>query len=182
MTVTGYVGPTVNKAQMEQRIVDPRLTNLIGRRDIRAVPGRPHAFQGDQRQGHPVLLAAVLHVGVTGPVAANAASVAGNASLGERVLAWDVVNPNQGITIAEYGARRTAAPGTQACPMPALLKGRGLIFSVGVLTSLADPVAAVASTRFSATEPLVGPCAMVGWNVAHLVALSAAAGGSLLGG
>ena len=41
VTVKGHVGAGVNKDQMEQRIIDPALKDTtVGRRDVRAVPGR----------------------------------------------------------------------------------------------------------------------------------------------
>jgi hypothetical protein len=39
VTVAGHVGPGVNTDFMEQRIVNPGLVGLIGRRDVRALPG-----------------------------------------------------------------------------------------------------------------------------------------------
>ena len=39
VTVTGHVGTGVNRAQMEQRIINPDLVDTdVARRDVRAVP------------------------------------------------------------------------------------------------------------------------------------------------
>src|SRR4051794_16666681 len=39
VTISGHIGPDVNKDFMEQRVVNPDLVPLIGKRDVRAVPG-----------------------------------------------------------------------------------------------------------------------------------------------
>jgi hypothetical protein len=40
VTVTGHIGPGVNRDNTEQRIVEPALTDTaVGRRDVRALPG-----------------------------------------------------------------------------------------------------------------------------------------------
>jgi len=42
LTVTGHFNTALNPAQVEQRIVNPALTDTdVARRDIRAVPGGP---------------------------------------------------------------------------------------------------------------------------------------------
>jgi hypothetical protein len=153
VSVTGYVGPTVNKTQMEQRIVDPRFTNLVGRRDIRAVPG-PRTLsnfvssskaQYYSQLTFPTADSFEAKYEFTGTNATNAASVAANASLGERVLAWDV-NPNQGITIAEYGEIGGAileCGGTATAPLPTGIQDVRITWKSG-------------SLRVRGTTPAVG--------------------------
>ncbi len=131
VTVTGYVGRTVVKSQMAQRIVDPRFTNLIGRRDVRAVPGgriqskviRGKSVRYWSNLDFPTLTtfeAKYEFTSTNSALAAQAASIAAKPSLGERVLAWDAA-PNQGLTIAEYGEIGGAIAecgGTATAPLP----------------------------------------------------------------
>ena len=39
ITVNGFLGPDVTPGQLEQRIINPDLVDVIGKRDVRAVPG-----------------------------------------------------------------------------------------------------------------------------------------------
>ncbi len=115
--VKGYVGPGVNPAQMEQRIINPDLVDTeIGKRDIRAVPGpltpapkggysSALTFEGDQFTATYVF-----------QDPANAL-IASKATLGERAMAWqaeDADGNRQGMTIAEYG--EAGGPGMGGCP------------------------------------------------------------------
>lgn len=117
LTVKGYVGPGVNPAQMEQRIINPDLVDTaIARRDIRAAPGpltpAPRGvyssaltFEGDRFTATYVF-----------EDAANA-QIAANSDLGERAMAWqeeDADGNRQGLTIAEYG--ELGGPGMGGCP------------------------------------------------------------------
>jgi hypothetical protein len=115
--VKGYVGPGVNPAQMEQRIINPDLVDTeIGKRDIRALPGpltpapkggysSALTFEGDTFTATYVF-----------QDAANA-TLAANAPLGERAMSWqaeDADGNRQGLTIAEYG--EAGGPGMGGCP------------------------------------------------------------------
>ncbi len=117
LTVKGFVGPGVNPAQMEQRIINPDLVATeIGKRDIRAVPGpltpapkggysSALTFEGDTFTATYVF-----------QDAANAV-IAANSDLGERAMAWqneDADGNRQGLTIAEYG--ELGGPGMGGCP------------------------------------------------------------------
>jgi hypothetical protein len=116
LTITGHVGAGVNTDQMEQRIVNPDLTDTaIGRRDVRATPGplTPAAkggysssltFDGDAFTATYVF-----------DDPANAAIAA--AGGGERAMAWqeeDADANRQGLTISEY--KEAGGPGMGGCP------------------------------------------------------------------
>ncbi len=115
--VKGFVGPGVNPAQMEQRIINPDLVDTdIGKRDIRALPGpltpapkggysSALTFEGDTFTATYVF-----------QDPANA-TLAANAPLGERAMSWqeeDADGNRQGLTIAEYG--EAGGPGMGGCP------------------------------------------------------------------
>jgi hypothetical protein len=115
--VKGFVGPGVNPAQMEQRIINPDLVDTdIGKRDIRALPGpltpapkggysSALTFEGDTFTATYVF-----------QDAANA-TLAANAPLGERAMSWqeeDADGNRQGLTIAEFG--EAGGPGMGGCP------------------------------------------------------------------
>jgi hypothetical protein len=127
VTVGGLIGAGVDRTQVEQRIVDPRFTNLIGRRDIRAVPGDPTlsrlsgktAWYSSQLTFPDADSFKATYV-FSGTTALNAAKIAGTASLGERALAWDDATL-RGATIAEYGEIGGAileCGGTATAPLP----------------------------------------------------------------
>ncbi|WP_127505594.1 fibronectin type III domain-containing protein [Actinoplanes solisilvae] len=124
VTVTGHIGPTVNRADVEQRIVEPALTDtVVTRRDVRALPGplTPAARGGYQ--------SALAFSGDTFTATyifddAETARIAANAGLGERLLSWeetDVDGNRQGLTIAEYG--EPGGPGMGGCPNGPLQSG-----------------------------------------------------------
>jgi hypothetical protein len=115
-TVIGHVGSGVNRAQMEQRIVNPDLTDTaVTRRDVRAVPGglqrAPKGgyssnleFSGDEFTATYVF---------DDPEVARIAATGG----GERIMAWqeeDADGNRQGLTISEFG--ELGGPGMGGCP------------------------------------------------------------------
>jgi hypothetical protein len=114
--VVGHVGGGITQAQMEQRIVNPALTETaVGRRDVRAVPGglvrAPKGgyssnleFSGDAFTATYVF---------DDPEVARIAATGG----GERIMAWqeeDVDGNRQGLTISEFG--ELGGPGMGGCP------------------------------------------------------------------
>src|SRR4051794_7313977 len=126
--VKGFVGPGVNPAQMEQRIINPDLVDTeIGKRDIRAVPG---PLTPAPRGGYS---SALTYEGDTFTAtyvfqdAANAL-IASKSDLGERAMSWqveDAAGNRQGLTIAEYGEAggpgmggRPAGPRDLGAPKP----------------------------------------------------------------
>jgi hypothetical protein len=116
-TVKGTLGPDVDTTRIEQRIVDPDLVGVIGRRDVRAVPG---PVVPSPRGGYSS--------GLTFPTSSTfvatyefatraAADTAAAADLGERTMSWqeeDADGNRQGLTIAEFG--ETGGPGFGGCP------------------------------------------------------------------
>ncbi|HWT22900.1 MAG TPA: fibronectin type III domain-containing protein, partial [Solirubrobacteraceae bacterium] len=115
-TVVGKVAEGVERAQMEQRIVNPDLTDTaVGRRDVRAVPGglvradkggysSNLEFSGDSFTATYVF---------DDPEVARIAATGG----GERIMAWqeqDLDDNRQGLTISEHG--EIGGPGMGGCP------------------------------------------------------------------
>lgn len=118
LTVLGRTGPNVNRAQMEQRVINPDLgATDVGRRDIRALPGPlvPAAKGG---------YSSSLTFATDGTFLATyqfndpvTAQIAAAADLGERAMAWqqeDADGNRQGLTIAEFG--ELGGPGMGGCP------------------------------------------------------------------
>jgi hypothetical protein len=131
VTVGGFIGAGVSRTDVEQRIVDPRFTNLIGRRDIRAIPGArtlskvtsgktTRYFSQLTFPDADTFKATYEFTGPNAAAVASAAKVAATASLGERALSWDDATL-RGLTIAEYGEIGGKIPdcgGTTATPLP----------------------------------------------------------------
>jgi Fibronectin type III domain len=118
VTVTGKLGPDVNRAQIEQRIINPDLVDtVVARRDVRAVPGPlTPAPKGGYSSG--------LQIAADGSYTATyvfdtqeAADLVAAAPLGERLMSWQVEDNDanrQGLTIAEFG--ELGGPGFGGCP------------------------------------------------------------------
>ena len=114
MTVTGRIGPSVNRDNFEQRIIEPALRDtIIGRRDIRAVPGDPVQEAGYTSQ---VTFSGDTFTATYVFETADVAAIAAAAS-GERAMTWELTDPDanrQGLTIAEFG--EPGGPGMGGCP------------------------------------------------------------------
>jgi hypothetical protein len=116
LTVTGRVGPGVNTAQMEQRIINPDLVDTaVSRRDVRAVAGplTPAAKGGYSSSlefaGNTFTATYVFD-------SADVAAIAARSG-GERAMTWEVEDGDgnrQGLTIAEHG--ELGGPGMGGCP------------------------------------------------------------------
>ena len=116
LTVTGRVGPGVNTAQMEQRIINPDLVDTaVSRRDVRAVAGplTPAAKGGYSSSlefaGNTFTATYVFD-------SADVAAIAARSG-GERAMAWEIEDGDgnrQGLTIAEHG--ELGGPGMGGCP------------------------------------------------------------------
>jgi Fibronectin type III domain/Chitobiase/beta-hexosaminidase C-terminal domain len=124
--VRGHIGANVNQAQIEQRIVEPALTDtLVGRRDVRALPGpMTPAPKGGYSSGLAFDDAAHTFTATYLFDDPAVAKIAANAGLGERLLSWEVVDADanrQGITIAEFG--EPGGPGMGGCPNGPLQSG-----------------------------------------------------------
>lgn len=114
MTVTGRIGPNVNRDNFEQRIIEPALRDtIIGRRDIRAIPGDPVQEAGYTSQ---VTFSGDTFTATYVFETADVAAIAAAAS-GERAMTWEFTDPDanrQGLTIAEFG--EPGGPGMGGCP------------------------------------------------------------------
>jgi hypothetical protein len=117
IVVKGFVGPGVDTAHMEQRIINPDLVDTaIGRRDIRAAPG---PLTPSDKGGYSSSLTFSGDTFTATYVFQNAgdALIASEADLGERAMSWQVEDADanrQGLTIAEFG--EAGGPGMGGCP------------------------------------------------------------------
>jgi hypothetical protein len=124
LTVTGHIGATVDPAQTEQRIVSPDfLATAVARRDIMAVPGPlTPSVNGTYSSSLEFLGTTFTATYVFNDPAV--AQVANSSFLGERMMAWQVVDiagNRQGLTIAERG--EPGGPGVGGCPNGPLQSG-----------------------------------------------------------
>jgi hypothetical protein len=109
--------PVINRDFLEQRIIQPDLVPIIGKRDIRAVPG---PLTAAPRGGYSSSLEfpSLGHFKATYVFdTQQAADVAAAADLGERAMNWEVQDADgnrQGLTIAEFG--EAGGPGMGGCP------------------------------------------------------------------
>jgi hypothetical protein len=118
LTVTGTVGPDVNTAQMEQRIINPDLVpTAVAKRDIRAVSGPlTPAPKGGYSSSLTFDAGTFTATYVFDDPAV--ATIASKAALGERAMSWqeeDADGNRQGLTIAEFG--EAGGPGMGGCPL-----------------------------------------------------------------
>lgn len=134
VVVQGHINPAIDKANVEQRIVEPALVDtIVGKRDVRAIPGPlTPAPKGGYSSGlefptADTFKATYVFDDPDGPDAltgADIAVIAANATLGERLLSWesvDLAGNRQGITIAEFG--ELGGPGFGGCPNGPLQAG-----------------------------------------------------------
>ncbi len=124
--VSGRIGDGVDPLNMEQRIIEPALVDtLIGKRDVRAVPGGlVTAPKGGYDSSLEWDLAADTFLATYNFVNESDATIAANAGLGERAMAWELTDPagnRQGMTIAENG--EPGGPGMGGCPNGPLQSG-----------------------------------------------------------
>jgi hypothetical protein len=124
VTVTGHIGAGVDRADIEQRIVEPALTATpVTRRDVRALPGPLAPAPKGGYQSSLTVTGDIFTATYLFDDAATAA-IAANAGLGERLLSWEETDPDgnrQGLTIAEYG--EPGGPGMGGCPNGPLQSG-----------------------------------------------------------
>ena len=117
ITVEGSIGSEVNPDFIEQRIINPDLVALVGKRDIRALPGPiVPAARGGYSSGiafpTPTTFLATYQFDTL-----EAANTAAASDLGERAMNWQVQDADgnrQGLTIAEFG--EAGGPGMGGCP------------------------------------------------------------------
>jgi hypothetical protein len=119
VTVSGRLSldPGVDPGNVEQRIVTPDLVDLIGKRDIRAIPGpatpsATGAYTAELTTDAAANSFTATYV-FTDPAVAKVVAGGG----GERLLTWqetDAAGNRQGVTIAELG--EPGGPGMGGCP------------------------------------------------------------------
>jgi hypothetical protein len=163
ITVEGTFGTDVqHPTQLEQRIINPDLVPIVGKRDVRAVPGPlAPAPKGGYSSG--------LNVRSDGTFTATyefdtlqAATTAAAADLGERAMYWqeeDSDGNRQGLTIAEYG--EAGGPGMGGCP-----QGPGQQSAPAGTASVvrsADKTSAVIKWTAAAAQP--GADAVTGYSI-----------------
>jgi Fibronectin type III domain len=118
LTVRGHIGQSVNRDQMEQRIVNPDLRDLVGRRDVRATdPVLTPAPTGGYSSMLEFPAGGTNDTFVATYVFDDPAAAEVAAAGEQRVLTWQVVDAEanrQGLTIAEFGL--VGGPGMGGCP------------------------------------------------------------------
>ncbi len=118
VTVEGTIGSDVVPAQLEQRIINADLVPIIGKRDVRALPGPiVPAPRGGYSSGMAVDAAAGTFVATYQFDTLEAADTTAASQLGERAMSWQVEDADanrQGLTIAEFG--EAGGPGMGGCP------------------------------------------------------------------
>ena len=115
VTVRGYIASGVNQDQTEQRIVNPDLVDLIGKRDVRALRGPlVPSDKGGYSSGLDIANGRFTATYVFDTLEAARTAAGGG---GERFMSWQAEDADanrQGLTIAEYGER--GGPGMGGCP------------------------------------------------------------------
>ena len=176
--VIGHVGSAITRTQMEQRIVNPDLTDTaVGRRDIRAVPG------GLVRAARGGYSSNLEFAGETftatyvfdDPEVARIAATGG----GERIMAWQVEDADanrQGLTISEAG--ESGGPGMGGCPAGPADVGAPAPGTASVVRSSDKTKLQV---RWTAATAAPGTTPVSGYEVAAVSETSDAGQRSLLG-
>ncbi len=125
VTVSGHVGPLVNKDFTEQRIIEAALVGTeVAKRDVRAIPGPLTLSANGSYQSSLTFPTADTFLATYIFQNAATAAIVANASLGERMMSWEVVDGagnRQGITIGEFG--EAGGPGVGGCPNGPLQSG-----------------------------------------------------------
>jgi hypothetical protein len=119
VTVAGSFGADVEfPTQMEQRIINADLRDLVGKRDVRALPGPVvPAPTGGYSSGLEIDTTARTFLATYEFDTLEAAQVTAASDLGERAMYWQVEDADanrQGLTIAEFG--EAGGPGMGGCP------------------------------------------------------------------
>jgi hypothetical protein len=176
LTVNGHIAAGVNPAQVEQRIVNPGLTDLVGKRDIRAVPG---PMTASPKTGSAGGYSSMLQVDTATHTfkatyefeSAEAATVASESGA-ERFMSWQVEDADanrQGLTIAEFG--ELGGPGMGGCPAgptdQAAPQG-----TYSVVRSSTDPTKMQVSWTPATPQP--GAAAVTGYSVEAIAPANAA--------
>ena len=191
VTVSGHIGPDVNRDNFEQRIIEPALVDTaIGKRDIRAVPDPSGVLIPAAKGGYSSLLQfdvdgpntfrATYEFTFTGVSAADAlanATIAANAGLGERAMAWELTDPaanRQGMTIAENG--EPGGPGMGGCPNGPLQSG-----PPAPTNRVAAPVAGGIAVNWTPAVAIPGTPPIDGYEVTAVAQTAGSDGISMIG-
>jgi hypothetical protein len=178
ITVDGFVGPDVNQALMEQRILNPDLVDVIGKRDVRAVPGpMTRAAKGGYSSSltFPTATSFVATYQFDTLAAANTTAAA---TLGERAMSWQAQDPagnRQGVTIGEFG--EVGGPGMGGCP--AGPGNQPAPVGSATITRSADRTNAL--VKWGAVTPVPGAEAITGYNVEAVGTANAAGRQNVIG-
>ena len=185
-TVTGHIGDAVNRANLEQRIVNPDLTGTtVAKRDVRAVPP---TVAGVFEPNNTGAYLSILEFDLDGPntfratylfAEADVARIAATGG-GERLLSWQLTDPaanRQGITIAEFG--EVGGPGMGGCPLGPNQSGPPAPSSVDTRVSTSNGSRSIAVTWTEAVS-IPGAPPITGYRV-HAVETGTATGRAEIG-
>ena len=168
VTVKGSFGADVNPDFMEQRIINPDLVAVVGKRDVRALPGPVvPAARGGYSSGMDVDRAAGTFVATYNFDTAEGAATTAAADLGERAMNWQVQDADgnrQGLTIAEFG--ELGGPGFGGCPA-----GPGdAVAPAGSATVVRSADKTSMQVRWTPDAPQPGADAVTGFSVEAVAA------------
>ena len=161
LTVTGHFDPELNPGQVEQRIVNPELTETdVARRDIRAVPGgRTPAPKGGydsdlEITGDTFKATYWFNTLETARIAATGG--------GERFMSWQVEDGEanrQGLTIAEHS--ELGGPGMGGCPAGPTDAGA----PAGTAQVIRPAGSTTAQVSWTPTTAVPGAAAVTGYSI-----------------
>ena len=157
VTVGGHIGPGVDPLNIEQRIIEPALRDtVVNKRDVRAVPGDlATANKGGYSSSLTIDRATQTFVATYIFDTLDAATIAANAGLGERAMAWEITDADanrQGMTIAENG--EPGGPGMGGCPNGPLQSG-----PPGPTNIVAGPLSSAGTVKVNWTPAVSIPAA-----------------------
>jgi hypothetical protein len=169
VTVKGHIATGVNPAQLEQRIVNPDLTALVGRRDVRAVTGPlTTAPKGGYESG--LSISGTTFTATYNFTDPRAAKIAAGTGI-ERLMSWQVEDADanrQGLTISEFG--ESGGPGFGGCPAgPADQPA-----PTGSFTTVRSADKSSVTIRWVAASPAPGAAAITGFDVEAIAPATAA--------
>lgn len=162
VTIEGTYGPEVNPDFLEQRVVNPDLLPVIGKRDISAIPGPvlPSA-RGGYSSGISFPAPGQFLATYEFDTLAGAETAAAS-TLGERAMNWevqDVDGNRQGLTIAEFG--EAGGPGMGTCPAgPA-----GQASPAGSASAVRSADKTQAVVKWTAVAPQPGADPVTGYSI-----------------
>ena len=175
--VTGHVAAGVNRAQLEQRIVNPDLSAFVGKRDVRAVPGPVVSAPGGAYQSGLDIAADGSFTATYIFTSAQAAQVTAG-SPGARLMSWqleDGAANRQGLSIAEFG--EAGGPGMGGCPAGPSAQAA----PAGSFSAVRSADGLQAQVNWTAATPQPGAAAVTGYNVLAIAPAAANGQSPVLG-